>query len=73
MLLEAEHLSIDDDGWHVIDVGQGNYFVDTIGAAHYSGRRMLRLPADGGPSTAHADIEVPRDGAYRVWARYDFP
>ena len=73
LLLEAEHLSVDDDGWQVISVGQGNYFVDAIGAAHYSGERMLRLPATGGPSSAHADIDVPRDGEYRVWARYDFP
>ncbi|HEX3246373.1 MAG TPA: hypothetical protein VHX16_13275, partial [Chloroflexota bacterium] len=73
MLLEAEDLLVDDGDWQVISVGQGNYFVDAVGAAHYSDGRMLRLPATAGPSSAHADIEVPQDGEYRVWARYDFP
>src|SRR4051812_19344865 len=73
ILVEAEHLQADDFGWQPIGVGQGNYFVDTIGAAHYSGAMALRLPAIGGPSVAYSDVEIAESGVYRVWARYDFP
>jgi hypothetical protein len=73
LLLEAENFQVDAPGWQPIEVGQGNYFVDAIGAGHYSGGRMLRLPSSDGPATAHADIQIPESGTYRVWSRYDFP
>jgi hypothetical protein len=73
ILVEAEHLHVSEPGWQPIGVGQGNYFVDTIGAAHYSGAMALRLPAIGGPFAAYTDVAVVESGAYRVWARYDFP
>src|SRR5689334_8142721 len=44
-LVEAEDLKI-ERGWRDIAVGEGNYMVDSIGASHVSGGRMLQAPAD---------------------------
>jgi hypothetical protein len=73
LLLEAEHFQGDGSGWQPIEVGQGNYFVDAIGAGHYSGGRMLRLPSSEGPAATQTDVQIPETGTYRVWSRYDFP
>ncbi|MFN0070563.1 MAG: beta-galactosidase trimerization domain-containing protein [Chloroflexota bacterium] len=73
ILLEAEHFAHEGTGWQAISTGQGNYFVDAIGAAHYSGEQMLRLASHLGPAQAQTTTQIPRAGVYRVWLRYDYP
>lgn len=73
VLLEAEHFTADTEGWRPIRVGQGNAFVDAIGAGHYSGAQLLQLKATEGPAVARLSAEIPSTGTYRLWARYDYP
>ncbi len=68
---EAEDFKI-DSGWKVLKTGEGNYMVDIIGFCHLSGERLLHLPADKA-GKAHLDIDVPEDGTYRLWVRYEYP
>lgn len=72
LLFEAERFTVDDGGWQAIAVGRGNYFVDSIGAGHFSGGRLLHLPADE-RAAAHVETIIPVSGRYRVWARYEYP
>ena len=72
ILIEGERFSSVAGAWRPIRVGEGNYFVDSIGAGHYSGGQMLHLGADESGAVA-TDTVIPRDGRYRIWARYDYP
>jgi hypothetical protein len=68
---EAEGFTI-DSGWTVLKNGNGNYMVDIIGFCHLSGERLLHLPPDKA-GKAHLDLEVPQEGTYRLWVRYEYP
>src|SRR5262245_52598584 len=70
--LEAEDLTV-TSGWKVIRNGEGNYFVDMIGFNHVSGERLLHIDAKNTTASAHADIDVPEAGKYRLWLRYEYP
>ena len=60
-------------GWRPIPVGGGNYMVDSIGASHASGEMLLHAPADATGARASLERPIPRDGRYKVWARYEYP
>ena len=47
--------------------------VDSIGASHASGGMLLHAPADATGARASLERDVPRDGPYKVWARYEYP
>src|SRR6266516_2578289 len=72
VLLEAEDFAV-ESGWRAIAVGEGNYMVDSIGASHVSGGRLLHAPGDAGGALARTDLEVPVAGRYKLWARYEYP
>ena len=65
VLLEAERFAT-DGGWRPIAVGQGNYMVDTIGASHVSGGRLLHADAAAVGATARADLTPPGPGRYKL-------
>ncbi|MCC7372542.1 MAG: hypothetical protein IT306_29280 [Chloroflexi bacterium] len=73
VLLEAEDFVPDGPGWKAIQVGQGNYMVDSIGASHVSGRALLHAPADAVGAKASLESAVPKAGQYRLLARYELP
>ncbi|MBA2450491.1 MAG: hypothetical protein H0V51_20945, partial [Chloroflexi bacterium] len=49
------------------------YMVDSIGASHVSGGMLLHAPADATGARASLERPIPRDGRYKVWARYEYP
>jgi hypothetical protein len=73
VLLEAEDFIPEGPGWRMIQVGQGNYMVDSIGASHVSGGALLHAPADAAGARASIETIIPRAGQYRLLARYEFP
>lgn len=72
LLIEAEDLTV-ESGWQAIDDGAGNYMVDSIGAAHVSGGRLLHAAAALDSARAVTDLVVPAAGRYKLWARYEYP
>ncbi len=70
--IEAEDFAA-TDGWKVVVNGQGNYMVDTIGFNHLSGERLLSLDAKAKAGKASRPVTIPEDGAYKLWARYEYP
>ena len=70
--LEAEFFSV-ERGWRVIQNGHGNYMVDAIGFQHIGGERLLGIDEVDATAAAHADVEVPEAGDYRLWVRYEYP
>jgi len=70
--VEAEDFRV-EKGWEVVCNGGGNYMVDIIGFNHISGERLLCADKADTTATAHADVEVPADGDYRLWVRYEYP
>ena len=73
VVVEAEHFKPLDDGWRVVMNGQGNYMVDIIGFQHISGERLLCAHARAVDAKAVATVQVPEDGDYRVWSRFETP
>ncbi|MGE3272669.1 MAG: beta-galactosidase trimerization domain-containing protein, partial [Chloroflexota bacterium] len=73
VLLEAEDFVPEGAGWRAIQVGQGNYMVDSIGASHISGGALLHAPADAVGARALLEGAVPNAGQYRLLARYEYP
>lgn len=72
VVVEAEDFTV-TKGWKVIRNGQGNYMVDAIGFNHVSGERLLGIDGQDQTAAAHADVEVPAAGKYRLWVRYEYP
>ena len=70
--VEAEDFRI-EKGWKVVFNGQGNYMVDIIGFNHISGERLLCADKADTTASAHADVDIPADGDYRLWVRYEYP
>ena len=60
--VEAEDFVV-ADGWKAVKDGAGD---------HVSGERLLSLPA-GKAGSASLEIDVPEDGTYRLWVRYEYP
>ncbi len=73
VFVEAEHFEPVGDGWSVVMMGQGNYMVDIIGFQHISGERLLSAKSDVKDARATATIQIPEDGDYRLWTRYETP
>jgi len=70
--VEAEDFAV-ADGWKVVANGHGNYMVDVIGFSHLSGERVLSLDAVAKGGKASLPVQVPEDGAYKLWVRYEYP
>ncbi len=70
--IEAEFFEV-ERGWRVIQNGRGNYMVDTIGFQHIGGERLLGIDEIDASASAHADVEIPEAGDYRLWVRYEYP
>ena len=70
--LEAEDFTV-ENGWKVVKDGGGNYMVDIIGFNHISGERLLSIDAKDTTARAYRDVTLPAAGAYRLWARYEYP
>jgi hypothetical protein len=70
--VEAEDFTI-ESGWKVLRNGHGNYMVDIIGYNHISGERLLGLDSKNDNASAFMDVTIPETGAYRLWARYEYP
>ena len=70
--VEAEDFTV-AKGWKVVKNGEGNYMVDIIGFNHISGERLLGIDAKDETAAAHADVDVPVAGKYRLWVRYEYP
>lgn len=70
--VEAEQFTI-ERGWKVIENGRGNMMVDIVGFNHISGERLLGISADAKDAAAFAEVEIPEDGDYRLWVRYEYP
>src|SRR6516225_9030920 len=70
--VEAEDFTI-ESGWKVLQNGHGNYMVDAIGFNHISGERLLGVDSKDDTAAAHADVDVPAAGNYRLWVRYEYP
>ena len=68
---EAEDFKI-EKGWKVLNYGQGNYMVDTVGFCHVSGEQLLSLPASESAGVASHELKVPAAGNYRLWVRYEY-
>ena len=76
LVLEAEDFRPEGaagSGWRPIPVGGGNYMVDSIGASHASGGMLLHAPAEAVGARASLEREIPREGRYKLWARYEYP
>jgi hypothetical protein len=69
---EAEEFKI-QSGWKVLKNGEGNYSVDIIGFSHIGNERFLSLPSDAKTASATLDVNVPVDGPYKLWVRYEYP
>ena len=74
VVVEAEDFKPQDaSGWKTVFNGQGNYMVDIIGFQHISGERVLSAPANSKNARAVAQVQIPQNGAYRLWARFEQP
>ncbi len=71
--IEAEDFKPVGEGWKVIKNGEGNYMVDIVGFNHISGERVLSAPSKAKDAKAVATVQIPEDGDYRVWSRYETP
>ena len=60
-------------GWQVGRWGRDLYQNMIFGGVWASRLRMAMTDAGEGPARAYTDIEVPEDGVYKVWAKYEAP
>ncbi len=69
--IEAEQFA-NKGPWKVVANGQGNLMVDILGFNHISGEKLLSLPFDS-HGTAETSVNIPKEGNYRLWVRYEYP
>ncbi len=69
---EAEEFKV-QSGWKIVKNGEGNYSVDIIGFSHVGNERFLSLPSDAKEGSASLDVNVPVEGPYKLWVRYEYP
>ena len=60
-------------GWQVGRWGKDLYQNMIFGGVWASGMRTAMTDAGTGPAEAYSDIDVPTDGTYKVWAKYECP
>ncbi len=72
LIVEAEDFKPVEGDWAVKEFGS-NYFAATFAVSFLSRGRYLGAPEQGAASKAVREIDVPRDGAFEVWARYEQP
>ncbi len=72
LIFEAEDFKPIEGDWTVKEFGS-NYFAATFAVSFLSRGRYLGAPEQGVASRAVRDIDVPRDGTFEVWARYEQP
>lgn len=72
LIIEAEDFKPTKGDWEAKDFGT-NYFANTFAICFLSRGRYLGAPERGLPSVAEREIDIPRDGTFEVWARYEQP
>ena len=69
---EAEDFHVTKGDWSVGEIGQ-NYYASTWFNTFISGQMFLGAPKQGVYSEAVKEVEIPADGEYVVWTRYEYP
>jgi hypothetical protein len=72
LIIEGEDFKPVEGDWQVQEFGT-NYYAATLAVTFLSRGRYLGAPEQGVASRAVREIEVPRDGSFEVWARYEQP
>ena len=72
LIVEAEDFRPVAGDWEAKEWGT-NYYANTFAVTFLSRGRYLAAPEQGAVSRAVYAIEVPRDGRFEVWARYEQP
>src|SRR5438552_1906549 len=72
LLLEAEEFQIVKGPWKVIGLGE-NYYAATLANVFISRQKLLSAPEQCDAAEAVRPTEIPADGKYRVWTRYECP
>jgi hypothetical protein len=72
LIVEAEDFQPTAGDWAAKDWGT-NYYAATFAISFLSRGRYLSAPEQGAPSAAEKEIDVPRDGTFEVWARFEQP
>ncbi len=73
LFVEAEDLRpAAGSAWRPIRVGE-NYYHATLANTFISRQRLLSAPEQCERSEATIEVDVPADGTYRVWSRYELP
>src|SRR5438094_2114591 len=72
LLLEAEDFQVVKGPWKVIGLGE-NYYAATLSNVFISRQKLLSAPEQCDAAEAVRTAEVPADGNYRVWTRYECP
>jgi hypothetical protein len=72
LFIEAEDFKPVEGDWKVSDFGT-NYYAATLAVSFLSRGRYLGAPEHGLSSKAVKEIDVPRDGSFELWARYEQP
>jgi hypothetical protein len=72
LFIEAEDFKPVEGDWQVKDFGT-NYYANTFAICFLSRQRYLGAPEQGVASVAEKTIDVPRDGTFELWARYEQP
>ncbi|MDP6560955.1 MAG: hypothetical protein QF619_12705 [Candidatus Binatia bacterium] len=72
LVLEAEDFQVRSGDWKVGDTNE-NYFSGTFANTFLCGQSFLGAPEQGVYSEAVMDIEIPEDGDYLLWTRYEHP
>ncbi|MBI3463132.1 MAG: hypothetical protein HY000_08755 [Planctomycetes bacterium] len=73
LLIEAEDFkSATGSTWNPIPVGE-NYYWATLANTFISRQKLLSAPEQCVRSEATIVADIPADGTYRVWTRYELP
>jgi hypothetical protein len=72
LIVEAEDFKPVSGDWKPQDFGT-NYFANTFAICFLSRGRYLGAPDQGEASVAEREIDIPRDGVFEAWVRYEQP
>ncbi len=72
LLLEAEEFQVVKGPWKVIGLGE-NYYAATLSNVFISRQKLLSAPEQCDAAEAVRTTNIPADGKYRVWTRYECP
>jgi hypothetical protein len=72
LLLEAEEFEVVKGPWKVIGLGE-NYYAATLSNTFISRQKLLSAPEECNEAVATRTANIPADGKFRVWTRYECP